>query len=244
MPFLNIFKNKKNKSTVKDEQFKDTFILALVHRLRTPLNGARWALDSVINSKNKEIDKETLNEGYNKIISSINMVSDILKVAEINTKEGSFNLNKESVNLCVIVGDILKNLDFLIKKKEITLEYSEKCNPLYIYGDKEVLYIGLINLFDNAFRYSPHGKVLVTLSKDGNLAKLSIKDNGIGIDKEDLGHMFEKFYRGKNAMLVDPNESGIGLYATKKIIEIHNGHISINSEINKGTEVEVTLPID
>ena len=113
-----------------------------------------------------------------------------------------------------------------------------------IYADHDVLCLGLANLFDNAFRYSPKGKVNISIIKEGNMAKLVIKDNGIGIDGEDLKHMFEKFFRGKNARMIDQNESGVGLYSTKKIIEIHQGTISINSEINNGTTIEVRLPVE
>ena len=249
MSFTDIFKFKRNQkieicSVEKKEQFKDAYILALVHRLRTPLNGARWAIDSVIGNENSDENKEILNKGYNKIIDAINAVDQILKIAEINSKEGQFNLKKEKIDLHVIVESILKNLDYLLKKKEITLEYNNKCDPLIITGDSEVLDIGLTNLFDNAFRYSPKGKVIVTVNKEGGMATLLIKDNGIGIDKEDFAHMFEKFYRGKNAKQIDPNENGIGLFATKKIIEMHQGQISIDSKINEGTTIEVKLPID
>ena len=247
MSFFDIFKDtdhKKIKPTQENKQFNDAFILALVHRLRTPLNGARWALDSMITSKNIEIDKEVLNEGYNKILSAIKMVNEILKVSEINSKDGPLNLKKDKINLCDMVDEILKSLDYLMKKKEITLEYDNKSQPITILGDNDVLNMGLTNLFDNAFRYSPKGKVIVTLSKENNMAKLVITDNGIGIDEEDLKHMFEKFFRGKNARLIDPNETGVGLYATKKIIEMHHGKISIDSEVNKWTEVIVKLPID
>ena len=243
MSFFDIFKNK-NKSSSNEEPFNDAYILALVHRLRTPLNGARWALDSVIKSEDKEESKKILNEGYNKIIDAINTVNEILKVAEVDSKDGQFNLNKEKINLCVLVDDILKNLDFLIKKKEITLEYDKKCDPVPVYGDPYVLCLGLTNIFDNAFRYSPKGKVNIIISKEGNMAKLVIKDNGVGISEEDSKHLFEKFYRGKNAKMIDKNESGVGLYSTKKIIDIHEGIITLNSEENKGTTVEVKLPID
>jgi two-component system sensor histidine kinase VicK len=235
--------SKKSWSDAKDEHFKDTYILAMVHKLRTPLNAARWALDSVIGIETSDENKKILNEGYNKIISAINTVNEILKVSEIDSKNG-INLRKERVNICVIVSDIFDCLDFLIKKNEITLEYDNKCNPITIYVDKEMLDMALTNIFDNAFRYSPKGKVSVNISKDGDIAKIAIKDNGIGIGKEDMKHIFEKFYRGKNAKEVDPNENGIGLYATNKIITMHNGSILIDSELNKGTTVEVRLPID
>ncbi len=241
MSFFSIFKKS---SSEKDEQFKDAYVLALVHKLRTPLNGARWALDSIVSNKGENAEVKTLNEGYIKIVSAINTVNQILKVSEINSKDGLITLKKEKVNLCVLIDSIINNLDYLIKKKEVTLEYDNKYTPINILGDNEILDVGLTNLFDNAIRYSPKGKVTVNISKEGNMAKLVIKDNGIGINKQDFKHMFEKFYRGKNARAMDPNESGVGLYATKKIVEMHNGNISISSEDGKGTEVKVLLPID
>lgn len=245
MSLFDIFKTKpKTESRAGEEQFKDTFILALVHRLRTPLNGIRWALDAVIKKEGDEENKKTLTEGYTKVIDSINTVNEILKVAEINSEDVEMALKKEKINLCTVIDDILNNLDFLVKKKEITLVYDKKCDPTTVHADREVLSLGLTNFFDNAFRYSPKGTVTVTLSKEGSMAKLVIKDTGIGISREDLGHMFEKFYRGSNAKLIDPNESGVGLYATKKIIELHGGNVSINSELNVGTTIEVRLPID
>ncbi len=252
MTFIDFFKkNKKPKSVTlipdqnsgENEQFKDVYTLALVHKLRTPLNGARWALDTIINDENKDSNRGILNEGYNKIISAINIVNEILKVAEINTKDG-FSLKKEKINLCVVVDEVIKNLQFLKDKNEITIEYNYVCDPTPIYGDKEVLDIAFTNIFDNAYRYSPKGKVSVFLSRDDHMANFVIKDNGIGIDSEDLKHVFEKFYRGKNAKIIDSNESGIGLFSTKRIIELHRGQISIDSEINKGTTLEVKLPID
>lgn len=245
MSFFDVFnRNKKAELASQDEQFKEAFVLALVHRLRTPLNGARWALDSVIHGGHTNDSREVLNEGYNKIISAINMVNEILKVSEINSKDGPINLKREKINLCVMVEDILKNVEYLKNKKEATLEYDNLCNPITILGDADVLEMGLTNLFDNAFRYSPKGKIIVSVSKEDGMAKLVVRDNGIGISEADLKHMFEKFYRGSNAKLVDSNENGVGLYATKKIIEMHKGRISINSEVNKWTEVIVKLPID
>jgi signal transduction histidine kinase len=107
-----------------------------------------------------------------------------------------------------------------------------------------MLDIGLSNLFDNALRYSPKGKVSISIEKNEQETKLTIKDNGIGISNEDMKHLFEKFYRGKNALELDPDESGIGLYTTKRIIEMHKGTINIQSELNKGTTVVVTFPLD
>ncbi|MFH0755590.1 MAG: HAMP domain-containing sensor histidine kinase [bacterium] len=235
--------NKKSESIMEDGQFKHILILALIHNLSTPLTGARWALDSIMGSQNKNKNPEILNEGYNKILSAINIVEEIFKVEEINSTEGHLNLKKEKIDLSMFIDNIIKNYSFLIKKKEIILEFNKKDEPIIFYGDKKILSLIFTNLFDNTFRYSQKGKVIIDMNKEKNMVKFTIKDSGIGIDKEDLKHIFEKFYRGKNAELLDPDRSGIGLFIVKKIIEKYQGSISINSEINSGTIIEVKLPI-
>lgn len=226
----------------KDDEFKENLTMALAHKLRTPLNGARWTIETVMSKVGGE-QKDLLREGYNKIIESINIVSQILKSTTYESYEKFLEGAKEKVNLCLIIENILKNLVFLQKEKNISLDY-QKCDSTTVYGNENMLDIGLTNLFDNAFRYSPNGKVSVSLTKTGQKAKLLIKDSGIGISKEDMPRLYEKFFRGKNAKDLDPDESGVGLYTTKKIIEMHKGSIKIESELNKGTSVEVILPLD
>lgn len=240
MSFPDLFKTQEE----KDAQFNEAFILALVHRLRIPLNGARWALDSFMTSPDSDASRKILHQGYDKIIGAINMVNEILKVSEINEKDGVVELNMSKVDLDEIVDSILDNLDYLVQKKEIKLIYNRPKEPIYVLADTAVLDIGLMNLFDNALRYSPKGRVEVSVFRDKDNAKLIIKDSGIGIDNDDQKHLFEKFFRGKNARIIDPNQSGVGLYATKKIVEIHGGELLFNSELNKGTMVEVRLPVD
>ena len=110
-------------------------------------------------------------------------------------------------------------------------------------GDEKMLDLALTNIIDNALKYSPKGTVKISLNKNGDQAVLAVSDSGIGIEAEDLEYIFQKFFRGRNASLVDPNGSGIGLYTAKKIIEMHGGRVSIYSVVGKGTRVEVLLPI-
>ncbi len=227
---------------MENKDDKENLVLALAHKLRTPLNGARWVIETLMSQEEGE-KKDLLRESHNKIIESINIVSEILKSTNHESNDSLLEIKKEKVNLCNIVDGILKNLNFLIQEKNIELNY-DKCDSATIYGDKKMLDIALTNLFDNACRYSPNGKVSVFLSKDISTATLVIKDSGIGISKEDLVQLYEKFFRGKNAKELDPDESGVGLFTTKKIIEMHNGEIKIESEVTKGTTVTVTLPLD
>jgi len=217
---------------------KETFITSISHQLRTPLNGAKWAIQAAMES---DPNSKFLKDGYEKINQSINTVGEILKSTELDVSKEFFQLKKEEINLCEMVDSILESLNFLIKGKNISLDYN-KCLDFNILGDRKTLELGLSNIFDNAFRYSPNGKVSVSMEKVGKNIKLRVNDNGIGIDSADMEYMFQKFFRGKNAIKVDPNESGIGLYATKKIIEMHGGEIKLESKIGKGTKVEISLP--
>ncbi len=227
---------------MNDDKLKENFVMALAHKLRTPLNGARWAIESVMtNMSGKE--KEVLLAGHDKIIESINIVGDILKTIKLEDGIDIFQAKKEKVDFINIIDQILENLQFLKNEKNVTLKYN-KIDSATIYGDKRLLDLGLTNLFDNAFRYSPEGNVEVNVSKEGQSVILIIKDSGIGISKEDLSQIFERFHRGQNAMELDPGENGVGMYTTKQVIEMHDGEINIQSELGKGTTVTVTFPLD
>jgi signal transduction histidine kinase len=223
------------------DKVKKIFLTAISHQLRTPLAGARWALGTAIEDKNCT-NKELLTEALNKIVQSIDIVGEILKSAEYDLGDGKIKLNKSNFILSDLVKNIISSLNFLIQGNGITLSYGEM-SSFEVNGDEKMLGIVLVNVFDNAFRYSPKGKVFVSVKKEGSFAKITVKDSGIGIDSSDMEYVFQKFFRGKNAMVADPNESGVGLYATKEIIEMHGGEIKLSSILNKGTTVEITLPL-
>ena len=110
-------------------------------------------------------------------------------------------------------------------------------------ADLKRLKPAIANIVDNAFKYSPSGKVEISLSEnEKGQAILEVKDNGIGISREDAEFVFNRLYRGKNAVALEPDQSGVGLYVAKHIIELHGGTISIDSALGKGTTVTVRLP--
>jgi signal transduction histidine kinase len=234
--------SEKDQLLEQEKQFKENFVIALAHKLRTPLNSARWVIETILKDDSIK-QKDLLREGYNKIIDSINIVGEIMKSVAPDGKQ-AFEINKEKVNLCSITDAIIKDLEFLIQEKGVSLDY-QKCDSALIFGDKKMLDIALTNIFDNAFRYSPKGKVVVSIEKNGKEAVLTVKDSGIGISKEDLDHLYEKFRRGKNALELDPGENGTGLYTTKRVVELHGGTINVASEgEGKGTTVTITFPLD
>jgi len=223
------------------DQKKQMITMAMIHKLRTPLTEARWAVEEVLKTVDSE-HKNMLEKSKDKIIESIKLTSEIMDTAKLDISDGDFKTGIEKINFNSFVAKILSNLNFLAKNKKITLNTTES-ERMEIKGNPKLLDLAITNIFDNAMRYSPEGGVNISLSKINNKACLTVSDTGIGIDPADMGHLFQKFFRGKNAILLDPNESGFGLYATKKIIEMHGGSINISSVLGKGTKVEVILPI-
>ncbi|MFA6227048.1 MAG: HAMP domain-containing sensor histidine kinase [Candidatus Paceibacterota bacterium] len=224
------------------DNVKQIFLTATSHQLKSPLAGARWALDTAIQNKDCA-DIKILTEGRERVVQAINIIEEMIKTAEYDLGDKKIILNKEKITLNSIVEKIISNLAYLIQGSAISLILNIK-EGVAVYGDKKVLDLALANIFDNAFRYAPKSKVTVTIKKEGQYAKLTVEDNGIGIDSADQEYVFQKFFRGKNALRLDPNQSGVGLYATKKIVEMHGGSIKISSILGKGTKVEVFLPLD
>jgi signal transduction histidine kinase len=233
---MNFFKKKED---LKICSFDRTLTIALTHRLRTPLNGARWALESIISKAGNSEDK-LIKESYNKVLESLNITSEILNIIGDNRK---VELKKEKIDLCLIVDNILKSLEYLVKEKNITLGYT-KCDHSTVYVDKRSIELAIMNIIDNAFRYSPNGNVYVSIDKQEKDVKLTIKDTGVGISHENLKKIFNNFFRGENAIEMEPGQSGIGLYTTQKILEINGGNIKIDSKVNEGTTVLISLPLE
>jgi two-component system sensor histidine kinase VicK len=115
--------------------------------------------------------------------------------------------------------------------------------PLYYtYVDPHRMQEVLTNLINNAIKYTPEGGVTVTLTGDQTLAQIQVSDTGPGISQDDLPHLFQKFYRVDNSMTRTIGGTGLGLFICRKIVELYNGRIWAESELNKGTTFFVNLP--
>lgn len=188
------------------------------------------------------MDTKMVKEGYDRTLEALDIITKILKTAELEIDRKNIQLKKERIDLKELLDSIFVNLDYLIRSKMIDL-IKDNYNDVVIEGDNKMLDLAITNIIDNAFRYSPNGRVMVSLFAASDQAILTIEDTGIGIDPAELEFIFQKFYRGKNAIEMDPNESGIGLYTTKKIIELHNGRIALSSVLGHGTKVSIALPL-
>ncbi|MDD4803872.1 MAG: HAMP domain-containing sensor histidine kinase [Candidatus Pacebacteria bacterium] len=236
---MNFFKKKEEKENLIMCSFDKTLIMALVHRLRTPLNGARWLLESIISEK-KDGDIQSIKESYNKVIESINIIEEVLSLFKDSKKLG---FKKEKFDLCLLIDNILKNLKYLVQEKNNVIEFN-KNNDCVAFADMETVELAVINVIDNALRYSHDSKVVISVDKVDKDLKLVVKDNGIGISPERLSNIFDCSMKGESTIEMRPGRSGIGLYTTRKIIEMNGGSIKINSKLDEGTVVTILLPLE
>ena len=216
------------------------FIADVAHELKTPLATLRSTLEIALNQKRSEDEyRRTLKEA----VQETNRVSTTLKnVLDLAWSETPMEQkNAVSFNLSELTEELFELAQKMALKKNIKVSGSFAKN-IKIIGFKEKLGRALLNIIDNAIKYTPtKDKVEMTLKKNKNQATIEIKDNGIGISQKDISHIFDRFYRG--SAREKTFGSGLGLAIAKAIVNSHKGAIEVKSEIGKGTVFTINLPL-
>ncbi|MFA5576835.1 MAG: HAMP domain-containing sensor histidine kinase [Tissierellaceae bacterium] len=225
---------------IKKEQLKNDFISSVSHELRTPLTSIKgWA----VTLKSEDfIENEIVLDGLEIIekesdrLSS--MVEELLDLSRFVS--GRINLEKDIFEIKDTIEMIGKQLGPKAKNNGISFDIDISHDLTPMLGDENRIKQVLINLLDNAFKFTQGGgKVLLKAYESDGLMIVEVKDNGIGIGKEDLSRVKEKFYKGKNSK----SHSGIGLSISDEIVRLHNGKMEIFSKVNEGTQVIISLPL-
>lgn len=233
---------KQYKELLAMDKEKSDFITVTSHQLRTPLTEVKWSLGYALRMPNLDSKIGSL---LQKTLESANnltkIVDDILKARTF--EHNDILLNMHPVNAETLIREIVENLELFAERQKSIVSFSPPEHEVIIDADREKIKIALENIIDNAIRYSPNGKVNISLSSGEGKATIRVEDTGVGIDSSDQNMIFTKFFRAKNALLVQPDGSGIGLYATKNIVQKHGGTINFFSELNKGTRFIITIPL-
>ena len=172
------------------------------------------------------------------------IISDLLTLSELDENQTFFK-KPEKIDIRKMIESIVERLSLSAKKKDQTLVYHPINEAPIIYGDRDSLERVIINIVSNALKYTPSGgNIEVYSSKVYNDICIKVSDNGIGIPKDKLPHIFDRFYRVDKARSRDTGGSGLGLAIAKQTLESSfNGKIKINSDTNQGTEVVITIPV-
>jgi PAS domain S-box-containing protein len=227
------------------ERMKSEFVSISAHQLRTPLSAIKWTLRMFLDGDLGEITKEQrefLERIYKSNERMISLINDLLNVTRI--EEGRYVYKPTPVDVAQICQSTIELYKEEIERKNLELIFKKPQELPKVMADVEKISLAIQNLLENAIRYTlPGGKVEIVLEKKENEIQFLIKDTGIGIPKDQQSRVFTKFFRAPNAMKIDTQGSGLGLFITKNIIEAHGGKIWFESEEGKGTIFYFTLPI-
>lgn len=221
-----------------------SFIRNASHEIRSPLTAIMGEAEIVIS-------KSRTNEEYFQSMKTILTEADILNATVNNLLQLSKvsaneeNIQYEIIHFDLFLMEVKESFNFFNPQNKIKLNINKqekKEGAFTISGNKNLLKTAIINLFDNACKFSSNQQVSVLLSRDNEHLILTIKDKGIGIFDKDLENILTPFYRGNNAIKI--KGSGIGLSLSSKIILLHQGVLKIQSKIGIGTEVIVELPFN
>lgn len=223
------------------ENLKNNFISLISHDLKTPIAKIQSISDRLLT---QELKSEVINDLKSLRLSSEELhryIQSILKVLQVESRD--FRLNKETFDINELIEQAVLQLMPLVQEKNLTL--ITKLEPLFsIEADSTLMREVLVNLIENAIKYTqPGGEIVVISSEESPFLVVEIQDNGHGIPPSDIELVWKKFVRGKDQEMKTKG-TGLGLYLVKYFIELHGGKVFLESEINKGTKVTFTLPLE
>ncbi len=225
---------------------KDEFLANMSHELRTPLNGILGLSESLLEGFRGSLNdkqQQSLETIYSSGEHLLGLINDILDVSKIEAGKLDLYPSHVSINdICVSSMNFIKQIAF---KKSITVEYTRQPAAAMVYADPKRLKQILVNLLGNAVKFTgEQGSIKLevqTNAKEGRI-QFVVQDTGIGISADDLKRLFQPFVQLDNGLSRQHEGSGLGLVLVKKLIELHNGEIFVESEVGRGSTFIVSLP--
>lgn len=224
------------------DNVRTDFVANVSHELKTPLTSIRGFVETL---EDGAINDSSNARRFLAIIKKHaqrlgNIIDDLLRLSELESGGG---IEMTELDLKSLIDEIAMGFGHALAAKRQKLSVEASGGDFAIRGDRDRLEQVFVNLIDNAIKYTKDGGgIKVRLSRAGDSVTVTVEDNGIGIPKEDVERVFERFYRVDKAHSRELGGTGLGLSIAKHIVLVHNGQIRIESEVNKGTKVFVTLP--
>ncbi|WP_277678132.1 sensor histidine kinase [Gracilibacillus dipsosauri] len=221
---------------------RNEFFSNITHELKTPLTYVKGYANAVRHEmyQSEEEKQEFLEIIENEADHISNLMDDLTDLSKI--EEGKIDLNKEAFNLNMLAEEMMRRSQFRANQKGLKLNVHTPNTPLHLYADKNRMEQIFTNLIENAVRYTEKGEIKIEVTDIGNHIQVKIIDTGIGIKKQDIPFLFERFYRVDKSRSRANGGTGLGLSIVKNLVEMHEGTIDFDSELNKGTTVTLTFP--
>jgi PAS domain S-box-containing protein len=243
-----------------EEKQRADFISTASHEMRTPVAAIEGYLALALNAKVATIDnraRDFLEKAHSSAQHLGQLFQDLLTSAK--AEDGRLTSHPGVVEMGQFLEQLSNDLRFSAEKKGLFMEFAigssnvinaskdaagtKTIKPLYyVYADPDRLREVITNLFDNAVKYTEEGRVTIGLTGNNQVMQCYVRDTGPGIPADDVPHLFQKFYRVDNSATRTIGGTGLGLFICKKIIELYNGRIWVESQVGKGSTFYINLP--
>ena len=252
-----------NRKLQKLERLKSEFISIVSHELRTPLTAIKNAMDIILSGKAGDMTdniEKFVSMGKRNAIRLSGIINDLLDISKIEA--GKMDFKFELMNVNPVIEYVKNNLTEVAKEKNLEIIFTPSGEDVEVYADSNRLEQVLTNLVSNAIKFTEKGQIEITskvvnareLQYDvcfeediknlkGNYLQVCVEDHGIGIERKDLNHVFDKFAQIENSLSRKVGGSGLGLPIARQLMEAHNGAIWCDSEINKGSRFYFVIPV-
>lgn len=228
----------------KMDQLKSDFVSMVAHEIRSPLNSIGMQLQVILDELAGDVtekQREILDRASEKIKTLGNLSTELLDLAKIES--GLITQEKETFNVEIFLQEQVAFFQEAARAKNIRLELDELPEIPPLFANKSNMEEVFSNLISNSINYTPEGgKITIFAAKNKGYLHIMVSDTGLGIPKEDLERIFDRFYRVKNDKTRYITGTGLGLPIVKSIIEAHNGKIKVESELDKGSAFNIYLP--
>jgi signal transduction histidine kinase len=224
---------------------KTDFLNTASHQLRTPLSVIHWSLSMIVDDLGKmnvtSEQKELLEEALKSTKHMVDLVNSLLDIARI--EQGRKELDWKLANYGTVADELVRSLQPLAEKKGIELTYHADTAIPDSYLDPQAFHEVINNFVDNCIKYTEKGYVHVSTRASMDAIEIIVEDSGIGMTEEEMGKLFTRFARGKDAAKLFANGSGLGMYVAHSILRQHQGSVTVQSEKGKGSTFILTVPI-
>lgn len=239
----------------RQERQRAEFISTASHEMRTPVAAIEGYLSLAMNDRVAKIDSKArgyLEKAYESTKHLGQLFKDLLTAAK--SEDGRLSSNPQVVEINEFLEKVTEDVRFTAEEKGLSLEYavlsegenkagSAVINPLYyVHVDPERMREVITNLLTNAIKFTEEGGITIGLRSAGEYVQISIRDTGYGIPKDDIPHLFQKFYRVDNSATRTIGGTGLGLFISRNIVEMYKGRIWVESEAGKGSTFYINLP--
>ncbi|MFA9556268.1 cell wall metabolism sensor histidine kinase WalK [Evansella sp. AB-rgal1] len=225
------------------EEERRDFVANVSHELRTPLTSMKSYLEALADGaiEDPEVAPRFIQVTQTETERMIRLVNDLLQLSKMDSKD--YHMNFSAINLPQFVDQVVERFEMSTKNDSISFKHKTPNKDIFVYGDRDKLTQLLDNIVSNAVKYSPEGGFITcSLKEEKERVIVSIKDEGVGIPKENIPHVFDRFYRVDKARSRNLGGTGLGLAIAKEIVLAHGGSIWVSSDWGKGTMISFSLP--